>query len=68
MTNKAMLNSLNKQLEVAKGKWVDELPSILWVYRTTSRWPTRVTPFALTYGMEVVIPIKTGLPTVRTIV
>ncbi|RVW20112.1 hypothetical protein CK203_115703 [Vitis vinifera] len=58
-----MLNSLNKQLEVAKGKWVDELPSILWVYRTTSRRPTRVTPFALTYGMEVVIPIEIGLPT-----
>lgn len=63
-----MLTSLNKRLEEPRGKWVDELPGVLWAYRTTNRRPTRVTSFALAYGMEVVIPIEIGLPTVRTIV
>ena len=26
---------LKKRLDDAKGKWVDELPHVLWTYRTT---------------------------------
>ena len=48
-------------------KWVDELSGVLWAYRTTSRRPTGVTPFALAYGMEIVILTQIRLPTVRTI-
>lgn len=36
-TNKTIVNSLKKRLEDAKGNWVDELPNILWAYRTTPR-------------------------------
>lgn len=52
-------------LKDAKGKWVDELPEVLWAYRTTSRWPTGATLFALTYGMEAIIPTEIGMPTAR---
>ena len=52
---------------MAKDKWLNELSIILWAFRTTSRRPTRVTPFALAYGMEVVIPTEIGMPTIRTI-
>ena len=45
---------------------MEELPRVLWAYRTTARKPTGVSPFALTYGMEAVIPTKIGLPTIRT--
>ena len=45
---------------------MEELPEVLWAYRTTARKPTGVSPFALTYGMEAVIPTEIGLPTVRT--
>ena len=38
---------------------------MLWAYRTTARKPTGISPFALTYGMEVVIPTEIGLPTTR---
>ena len=65
-SNKAMLNALKKRLDSAKGKWVEELPGVLWAYRTTTRKPTGVSPFVLTYGMEAVIPTEIGLPTVRT--
>ena len=30
-TNKTLLNALKKMLQGAKGKWVDELPGVLWV-------------------------------------
>ena len=33
---------------------------------TTARKPTSISPFALTYGMEAVIPTEIGLPTIRT--
>lgn len=34
-TNKTQLTTLKKRLEEAKGKWVDELPGVLWAYRMT---------------------------------
>ncbi|RVX05343.1 Gypsy retrotransposon integrase-like protein 1 [Vitis vinifera] len=65
-TNKTLISALKKRLEQAKGKWVEELPGVLWAYRTTPRRPTGNTPFALTYGMDAVIPTEIGLPTTRT--
>ncbi|XXG43863.1 hypothetical protein AAC387_Pa01g3805 [Persea americana] len=53
-------------LDEAKGGWVNELPSVLWAYRTTTRRSTGKTPFSLTYGMEAIIPLEIRLPTIRT--
>ena len=36
-----------------------------WAYRKTSRWLTRVSPIALTYGMEAIIPTEIKMPTLR---
>ena len=49
----------------ANGARIEELPSVLWAYRTTTRTPTRETPFNLTYGIEAVIPVKIGLTSLR---
>ncbi|RVX23644.1 Gag-Pol polyprotein [Vitis vinifera] len=57
-TNKTLITALKKRLEQAKGKWVEELPDVLWAYRTTPGRPTGNTPFALTYGMDAVIPTE----------
>ena len=65
-SNKTLLTALKKRLDSAKGKWVEELPGVLWAYRTMTRRPTGVSPFALTYGMEAVIPTEIDLPTSRT--
>jgi transposase InsO family protein len=61
--NKIILSGIKKKLEEAKGKWVEELPSILWTHRTTIRKSTGETPFALAYGVEAVIPLEVGIPT-----
>ena len=52
-------------LHSAKGKWVDELLGVLWAYRTTSWKPTGISPFALTYGMEAIIPTNFRMSTLR---
>ena len=61
-----MVNGLKKRLDEAKGKWVEELPYVLWTYRTTPRRSTGETPFSMTYGAEAVIPLETSFPTLRT--
>ena len=45
---------------------MDELPEVLWAYRTTTYKPTGISPFEITYGMEAIIPTKIGIPTIRT--
>ena len=64
--NKVILRGLKKRLNDAKDKWVEELPHVLWTYRTTPRRSTRETPFSMTYGAEAVIALETGFPTTRT--
>ena len=45
---------------------MEELPHVLWTYKTTLRKSTIKTPFSMTYGAEAVIPLETGFPTSRT--
>ena len=61
VTNQTLLKIIKTRLEGAKGIWLDELPSVLWAYRTTVRTPTGETPFRLTYGADAVIPAEIGL-------
>ena len=63
-SNKTHLTALKKWLDSAKVKWVEELPLVLWTYQTTTRKPTDISPFAITYGMEAIIPTKIGMPTI----
>ena len=64
--NKVIVNELKKRLDDVKGRWVEELPHVLWTYRTTSHQSTGETPFSMTYRAEAVIPLETGFPTLRT--
>nr|XP_023874648.1 uncharacterized protein LOC111987173 [Quercus suber] len=59
--NKVIVSGLKKRLEGAKGNWAEELPKVLWAYRTTPRRSTGDTPFSLTYGAEAVIPTEVNL-------
>ncbi|XP_010271742.1 PREDICTED: uncharacterized protein K02A2.6-like [Nelumbo nucifera] len=66
VTNRILLHGLKTHLDQAKGRWVEELLSILCAYRTTPRTATRETPFKLTYGSEAMIPVEISSPTLRT--
>ena len=65
VVNKVIVNRLKKRLDDAKGRWVEELPHVLWTYWTTPRRSTGKTPFAMTYGAEAVIPLEVNFPTLR---
>ena len=65
MTNRTLLKIIKAKLDDAKGAWPEELPNILWAYRTTARTPTGETPFRLTYGTEAVIPVEVGVTSIR---
>ena len=56
------MSGLKKRLDDVKGKWVEELPHVLWTYWTTPRRSTRETSFSMTYGAEAVIPLEIGFP------
>ena len=64
--NKVLVNGIKKRLDDAKGKWVKELPHVLWTYKTMPRRSTGETPFLMTYGAEAIIPLERGFPTLKT--
>ena len=54
-------------LKKIAGRWVEELPAVLWSLRTTLNRSTGLTPFFLTYGSEAVLPsdLDYGAPRVK---
>ena len=65
VTNWILLKIIKAQFEEAKGAWLEELPHVLWVYRTTARTLTRETPFKLTYGTKAIILVEVGITSMR---
>lgn len=59
------MDGLKKRLEEVKGKWVEELPHVLWAYRMTPRRSIGETPISMMYGSEAIIPLEMGFPTMR---
>ena len=47
-----IFNRLNK----FAGRWVAELPVVLWSLRTTPSRATGYTPFFMVYGSEAILP------------
>ncbi|XP_075665499.1 uncharacterized protein LOC142635182 [Castanea sativa] len=64
-TNNVIVSGLKKRLDNTKGKWVDELPHVLWTYCTTPRRSMGETYFSMTYRVEAMIPLESGFPTLR---
>ena len=65
VTNRILLRLIKSRLVGAKGAWPEELPNVLWAYRTMTRTPMGETPFNLTYGTEAVISVEVGLTSLR---
>ena len=45
--------------------WLEKLPFALWAYRTSFRTSTGATFYSLVYGMEVVLPVKIEMGSLR---
>ncbi|XP_058208269.1 uncharacterized protein LOC131321289 [Rhododendron vialii] len=57
---------IKRRLNSKRGKWAEELPRVLWVYRSTPTCSTGQMPFSMAFGMEVVIPLESRFPTLKT--
>ncbi|XP_073137279.1 uncharacterized protein [Henckelia pumila] len=61
----AKISEKKTRIGEAKGKWVDELPSVLWAYRTTPQSSIGESPFSLAYGVEAIAPAEIGEESLR---
>ena len=65
-TNKILIKILKKTCKSNKfSDWPEKLIDALWAYRTSIWTPTGQTPYALTFGMEAVLPYEIFLPSLR---
>ena len=64
--NKIIKGIPKKRLKEKKGAWVDELPGLLWAYRTTQNASTQETHFSLIFETDAVILAEIGIPSYRT--
>ena len=58
--NKMIKHNLKMKLKNLKGRWVDDLPKVLWAYKTTTRSTTGESPFSLAYRYEAMVPVELG--------
>ena len=63
--NMAIKQNLKMKLKNLKGKWADDLPDVLWAYKTTARSTTGETPFSPAYGYEAMVPVELGAGSLR---
>lgn len=54
-------------MEECKKSWSEELPKVLWAYRTSPRNSTGETPYKLAFGSEARLPVEVGSPSHRVI-
>ena len=56
---------MKAKLDLFKGGWAAELPSVLRSYRTIARTSTGETPLSLAFGVEAVIPLEVSISSLR---
>ncbi|GJU85411.1 reverse transcriptase domain-containing protein [Tanacetum coccineum] len=66
--NRSLGEGIKARLGEGNKNWIEELSHVLWAYRTMIKSSHGDTPFSLTYGTEVAIPAKVGMPTYHTAV
>jgi hypothetical protein len=55
--NRAVFSAILKTLfNLHKGKWIEELPKVVWSHNTTTSRTMGFTPFKLLYGEEEMLP------------
>ncbi|GKV21983.1 hypothetical protein SLEP1_g31893 [Rubroshorea leprosula] len=67
-SNKVVINLLEKMVDDNPGRWHELLSETLWAYRTSQRSSTKMTPFALTYGHDAVLPMELTARSLRVVI
>ncbi|XP_034215637.1 uncharacterized protein LOC117627591 [Prunus dulcis] len=64
-SNKVIINIIRKMLEKNPKQWHEKLTETLWAYRTSKREATGMTPYALTYGHDAILPMEIAVQSLR---
>ncbi|CAL2228365.1 unnamed protein product [Prunus armeniaca] len=64
-SNKVIINIIRKMLEKNPKQWHEKLSETLWAYRTSKREATAMTPYALTYGHDAILPMEIAVQSLR---
>jgi hypothetical protein len=64
-SNKTLVKLIKKKIEDNPKKWHEVLSEALWAHRISRHGATKVTPFELVYGQEVVLPVEVNLGAYR---
>ncbi|GJY01796.1 reverse transcriptase domain-containing protein [Tanacetum coccineum] len=64
--NRSLGEGIKARLDERSKNWLEEISHVLWAHRTMIKSSNGETPFSLTYGTEVVIPVEISMPTLRT--
>ena len=63
--NKTIKHNLKAKLENLKRRWVDDLPEVLWAYKTTTRSTIGETSFLLAYRYKAIVLVELGVGSLR---
>ncbi|XP_017188273.1 uncharacterized protein [Malus domestica] len=64
-SNKVLVNVIKRMVADNLEMWHERLGDTLWAYRTSKRVGIGTTPYALTFGKDVVLPMKINVSFVR---
>ncbi|GKV15290.1 hypothetical protein SLEP1_g26087 [Rubroshorea leprosula] len=64
-SNRIVINPLEKMVDDNPRCWHELLSDTIWAYRTSQRSSTKATPFSLTYGHDVVLPMELSARSLR---
>jgi hypothetical protein len=64
-SNKVLIKIIKKRIKDNSRSWHEKLSEVLWAHRISRHGATKVTPFELVYGQEVMLPVEIGLQSSR---
>jgi transposase InsO family protein len=64
-SNKTLIKLLKKKIKENPNWWHEVLSEVLWAHRISKHSATKVRPFELVYGQEVILPIEIDLDALR---
>jgi transposase InsO family protein len=60
-SNKTLIKLIKKKIKENPKRWHEVLSEALWAHRISKHSATKVTPFELVYGQEVILTMKVNL-------
>jgi hypothetical protein len=60
-SNKTLIKLIKKKIKENPKRWHEALSEALWAHRISKHSATRVTPFELVYGQEVILPVEENM-------